>query len=106
MSIEFDNNPNVTQDSVATTTTPMSIENDETWYDANEEYNSWHDAAETMDNYQEWADPPTSPRDIDRANPINKHIKPHSHEGKHHTGSVESNISTPNPGYQFLYSMF
>ena len=55
MSIEISNNSNATQDSVTTTTTSMSIENDKTWYDANEEYNSWHDAKETMDNYQEWA---------------------------------------------------
>ena len=106
MSIEIDNNTNVAQDSVATTTTPMSIENDETWYDANEEYDLWHDAAETMDNYQEQADPPTVLKDKDKTNPINEHIKPHIHEGEHHTGSLKSNISAPNTGYQFLHSMF
>ena len=70
MSIEIDNNINAAQDSVATTTTSKSIENDKTWYDANEEYNSWHDAAETMDNYQEWADPPTVLGDMDKTDPI------------------------------------
>ena len=70
MSIKIDNNTNVAQDSVATTTTPMSIENDERWYDANEEYNLWHDAAEIMDNYQEWVDPPTVLGDTDKTEPI------------------------------------
>ena len=106
MSIKIDNNTNVAQDSVATTTTPMAIENDKTWYDANEEYDSWYNAAETMDNYQEWADPPTILGDTDKTDPINGHIKPHIHEGKHHTGSLKLNISPPNTGYQFLHSMF
>ena len=31
----------------------MLEENNKTWYNINEEYDSWQDAAETMDNYQE-----------------------------------------------------
>ena len=58
-SIEIENNSKSAQDSVATTTTIMSGENNETWYDINEEYDSWHDATETMDNYQEWINPTT-----------------------------------------------
>ena len=52
-STKIENNANATQDSVATTTTIMSEENDEIWYNTNKEYDSWYDAAETMDNYQE-----------------------------------------------------
>ena len=33
-------NVDVTKESVATTTTPMSTKDDETWYNANEEYDS------------------------------------------------------------------
>ena len=49
----------MTKESVATTTTTMSTEDDEIWYNANKEYGSWHEVAKTMDNYQEWEDPPT-----------------------------------------------
>ena len=49
--IEDPANMDVTKESVATTTTPMSTEDDKTWYNANEEYDSWHEVAETMDNY-------------------------------------------------------
>ena len=40
MSTKGDNNMNVANDSVTTTTTPMSIEDDKTWYDTNEQYDS------------------------------------------------------------------
>ena len=53
ISIKFDNNINMAQDSAATMTTLMSTENDKIWYHANEEYDSWHDVAKTMNNYQE-----------------------------------------------------
>ena len=66
MSIKIDNNTNVAQDSVTIITTPMSIEDDKTWYDANEEYDLWHNAAETMVNYQEWVDSPTVLGDTDK----------------------------------------
>ena len=74
MSIKIDNNINLAQDSAATTTTTtktlMSTENDNIWYDANEEYDSWHNAAETMDNYQEWTDPPTALEAVNKIKPI------------------------------------
>ena len=70
MLIEIDNNTNIVQNSITTTTIPMSIEDVKTWYDANEEYNLWHDAAEIMDNYQEWVDPPTVLGDTDKTEPI------------------------------------
>ena len=89
MSIEIYHNFNASQDSVATTTTIMSEENDETWYDTDEEYNLWHNAAETIDNYQEWADPLTVLGDMDQTDPVNKHIEPHIHEGEYHTGSLK-----------------
>ena len=80
MSIEIDNNINVVQDSAATTATLMSTENDNRWYDANAKYDLWHDAAETIDNYQEWTDPPTVLRDGNKNKPIIKHIKLHVFE--------------------------
>ena len=52
-SIRIENNSKATQDLVATTTTIMLEENNESWYNANEECDSWYDATETMDNYQE-----------------------------------------------------
>ena len=73
----------------------MSIENDETWYDANEEYNLWHNAAETMHNYQEWTDPPTVVGDTDLTNPIIEHIDPHFHKGDELLNSLKSTILTP-----------
>ena len=106
MSIEIDHNTNVAPDSVATTTTPISIENDKTWYDANEEYDLWNNTTETMDNYQEWVDPPTVLGDTDKTEHINKHDKPQIYHGKHNIESLKLNISTPNTGYQFLHSMF
>ena len=84
MSIEIDNNIKVAQDSATTTTTLMSTKNDETWSDANEEYDLWHDAAETMENYQEWTDPPTVLKDVNKIEPIIEHIT----------------------GYQFIHSIF
>ena len=57
-SIRSEDDSNATQDSVATTPTFMSEENNETWYDTNEEYDLWHNGIETMDNYQEWVDSP------------------------------------------------
>ena len=50
-SIRSEDNSNAIQESVATTPTFMSEENNEIWYNTNEEYDSWHDAIETMDNY-------------------------------------------------------
>ena len=104
-SIKIENNSNTTQDSVAATTTIILEENNKTWYNTNEEYNSWHNAAETMDNYQEWTDPTTVVGDTDITDPIIEHIKPRIHQGNQHTGSLKSTISTPNSGYQFLHSM-
>ena len=83
----------------------MSEENDEIWYDTNEEYNLWHNGTETIDNYQEWIDPPTIVGDTNITNPIIKHIEPRIHQGNQHASSLKSTISTPNSGYQFLHSM-
>ena len=58
-STETENNSNATQNSVATTITTISEGKDKIWYDTNEEYDSRHDATKTMDNYQEWINPPT-----------------------------------------------
>ena len=88
-SIKIENNIKVAQDSVTTTRTPMSTEDDETWYDNNEEYDSWHEVAETIDNYQEWVDPPTVFGDTDKIEPINEHIKSDFHDSKHHTGQLK-----------------
>ena len=46
-------NVDVTNESVATTTTTMSDGDDEIWHDANEEYDAWYEVAETIGNYQE-----------------------------------------------------
>ena len=37
----------------------MSTTSNKIWYDAHEEYDSWHDVLENMDGYQEWDDSPT-----------------------------------------------
>ena len=97
-SIESEDNSNATQESVPTTTTFMLEENNKTWYDTNEEYDSWHNAIETMDNYQEWIDQPMT-------NPIIKHIDSCIHQGNDHTNSLKSTILTPNSGWQSLHSM-
>ena len=106
MSIKDDNNMNVTQVSVTTTTTPISVEDDKIWYDANEEYDSWHEVAENMNNYQEWGDPPTVLKDTDKSQPIDEHIESGFYDGKHHTGRLKPSISPFNTRYQFLYYMF
>ena len=59
-SIRSEDNSNTTQESIGSTVISMSEEYNKTWYDTNEEYDSWNDAIETMDNYQEWVDPPTA----------------------------------------------
>ena len=61
-SIRSEENSNMTQESIGSTAKSMSEKDNETWYDTNEEqdYDSWHDAIDTMDNYQEWVDPPTT----------------------------------------------
>ena len=65
-------NPKATQDSVVTTApaTSISKENNKTWYDTNEEYDSWHDAAGTIDNYQESIIMPTVVREMNIKDPI------------------------------------
>ena len=105
-SIGIENNSNATQNSVDTTTTIiMSEENEEIWYNTNKEYDLWHDATETMDNYQEWISPPTIVGDTNTINPIINYIDPHIHQGDEHTNIMKSTISTPNSGWQFLHSM-
>ena len=69
MSIKNDNTINMAQDSVITTITPMQIEDGKTWYNASEKYDSWYEVAETMENNQEWVDPPTISGDTDKTEP-------------------------------------
>ena len=60
-SIRSEDNSNMAQESIGSTSISMSKEDNETWYNTNnEEYDLWHDAIKTMDNYQEWVDPPTT----------------------------------------------
>mmetsp|Transcript_11549 Transcript_11549/g.12947 ORF Transcript_11549/g.12947 Transcript_11549/m.12947 type:complete len:111 (-) Transcript_11549:36-368(-) len=106
MSIKDDNNMNMVKNSVTATTTPMSIKDDKTWYDANEEYDSWHEVTETMNNYQEWGDPSIILEDTDKTEPIDEHIKPDFYDGKQHTGRLKPSILPFNSGYQFLLYMF
>ena len=73
-SIGIENKSKATQDSVVTTATIMSGENNETWYDTKGEYDSWHDAAETMDNHREWIIPPIVAGEMNITNPIIEHI--------------------------------
>ena len=55
----------------------MSHDNDETWFDAYEEFDLWHNTPETMDNYKEWDKPPNILEDIGVINEsMNEHIKP------------------------------
>ena len=56
--ISSEDNSNMTQESIGSTAISMSEEGNKTWYDTNEEYDSWHDAIETMGNYKKWVDPP------------------------------------------------
>ena len=106
MSIQDNNNMNVAQDSITARTLPMLIKDDKTWYDANEEYDSWYRVAETMNNYQEWGDPPIVLKDTDKTKPIDEHIKPDFYYGKHPTGQLKPSITPFNTGYQFLHYMF
>ena len=101
----IENNTKATKDSVVTITTIMLWENNETWYDTNEEYDSWHYAAETMDNYQEWINPFTVVGVITMTNPIIKNIDPYIHQGDEHPNSLKPTILTPNSGWEFLHSM-
>ena len=41
-------------------TVSMSHKADESWFDAQKDFDSWHDTLETMDNYDEWDEPPTT----------------------------------------------
>ena len=69
-------NVDVTKKLVATTTTPMSTEDDKTWYNANEENDSWHEVLETMHNFQEWNDPPFILKDTSKNKSTEEHIEP------------------------------
>ena len=51
-------NINGTKESIATTTILTSSVYDEIWYNTHEECNLWYDVPETMNNYQEWDNPP------------------------------------------------
>ena len=104
-SIGIENKSKATQDSVATTATIMSGENNETWCNTNEEYDSWHNTAETMDNYQEWIIPPTVVGEMNMTDPFIEHINLHIHQDDQHPNSLTSTILTPNSGWEFLHSM-
>ena len=58
----------VTKESTVTTTISMSINDDKPWFDAHEEFDLWYDTPETMDNYQEWDDPPIILKDTSKSN--------------------------------------
>ena len=53
-----------TKESLATTTTYTSSVYDEIWYNTHEECDSQYNVTETMDNYQEWDNPPNILEDI------------------------------------------
>ena len=74
----------------------MLEENNKIWYNTNEEYDLWHNDAETMDNYQEWINPPTVVGDTNITDPIIKHTDSRIHKGDEHTNSLKSTTSTPN----------
>ena len=64
----------------------MSTKDDEIWYNAIEEYDSWYDIVETTDNYQEWDDPPIILKDTRKINESPKeHIKLDFYISKRHT---------------------
>ena len=104
-SIGIENNSKATQDSIAITITIMSGENNKTRYNTNEEYDSWHNAPDTMDNYQEWINPPTVVGAINMTDPIIEHIDPHIHQGDEHPNSLKLTIPTPNSGLEVLHSI-
>ena len=102
-SIGIEKNSSATQDSVVTTTTITSIENNKIQYNTNEEYDLWYDAAESMNNYQEWINPPTVVGDMNIIDLIIEHIDPRIHQGDEHKNSLKSIIATPISGWQFLH---
>ena len=69
-----------------TVTVSMSHEDDESWFDAHEDFDLWHNTSETMDNYDKWDKPP-SIRDVIGINNefTNKHIEPDFYIGKRQT---------------------
>ena len=73
--------------------------NDEIWYAINEESDSWQNATETMDNYQEWINPPTVVGDTNITNRIIEHIDPCIHQGGEHTNSLKSTMLTSFSGW-------
>ena len=71
----------VTKESTLTTTISMSNDDDESWFDAHEEFDSWYNTSETMDNYKEWDKQPNilQNNSINNESPnklFHKHIEP------------------------------
>ena len=106
-------NMDVTKESfvTTTTTTTMSTKDEEIiWYNANEEYDSWHEVPETMDNYQEWDDLPIILEDTNKNNESpDDHIEPYFYIGgmsNLNTGCLKPIISPFITGYHFLHYMF
>ena len=63
----------------------MPTKDDEIWYNANKEYDSWYKVPEIMDNYQKW-DIPLILEDTNKNNEFsNKHIEPDFYIGKRQT---------------------
>ena len=66
-----------TKESIATTTKLTSSVYDEIWYNTYAECDAWYNVPETMDNYQEWDNPPIILEDTSKNNESPKaHIQP------------------------------
>ena len=76
----------VTKESTTTTTIFMSIEDDEPWFDAHDQFYSWYNTPEIMDNYKEWDNPPNILGNTSiTSESLNKHIKPDFYISKRQT---------------------
>ena len=76
----------ITKESTITTTTSMSTKDDELWFNAHEESDSWYDTPETMNKYKEWDNLPNILEETSIINESpNKHIQPDFYIGKRQT---------------------
>ena len=61
---------------LVTVTISMSHDDDKSWFDAHEYFDSWYDTTETTNNYNEWEKPPNIYEDIGIINEsTNKYIE-------------------------------
>ena len=64
----------------------MLTKDDELWFVAHKAFDLWYNNPETMNNYQEWDDPPNILGDTSIISEyLNKHIEPDFYIGKHQT---------------------